>query len=418
MMLAVDTINKFMQTLRRGVNKMSSKKNQPKRKRNGEGTIYQLSTTGRWVAQYVVNGKRKSITGKTYDEVKAKLDKVKVEIRENTYIEKDGKTIGAILEDNLKHKERLNKVRQSTILRDKNSASVILGHPISTIPIQKCTRQDIHNFLDEMAQKYSNSYIDKIYTHLANVYKSAAIDHLIKENPFTLGAIDKPKSVKPDKEVKALTREEQARLVAKLKDQDYHDDYKTIILLLLYTGCRCGELLALTRADIDYKNKVIHINKTLSKDKNDRPILSNMPKTKAGIRDIPMNEEVERILRENTNFKYLFTLPDGRFISTSTINSHLKKICKDCNIRPTIWERKRKDGSVVRERTSTIATHVLRHTFITRNVEMGLPPKILQTIVGHSDYRITADIYTQIDDTYIYSEFQKSQEGLKASNLL
>lgn len=173
------------------------------------------------------------------------------------------------------------------------------------------------------------------------------------------------------------------------------------------------------RSDIDIEKNVIHVTKTLSRDKHDRPILANSTKTKAGMRDVPLTEHLKQLVRKNTNFRYLFTLPDGRFISTSTINSHCKKIYKDCDIGRTTWERKRKDGTViVRESTSTYTTHALRHTFITRCVEQGMPQKVLQTIVGHSDYRITADIYTQIDDQYTNNEYQKAMEQLKASNLM
>lgn len=398
---------------------MSSKTKTRSKRRNGEGTVYKVQKTGKWVAQLKINGRRTTVaTEDTEEEAIAKLDKAKVEVRERTYIERDGKTIGTILEENLRHKERLNKVRQSTILRDKNSATVILNDPISKVPIQKATRHDIQNFLDEKAQIYSNSYIDKIYTHLANVYKSATLDHLISENLFVMGAIDKPTSVRPDKEVKALTREEQARFVAKLKDPNYHDEYKDIFFFLIETGMRVGEVLALERTDIDMKNNIIHITKTISRDKHDRPVVTQGTKTKSGIRDIPLNEHLKQIVKKNMNLKLLFTLPDGRPISTSTINSHCKKIYKDCNISRTYWERKRKDGSVVRESTSSYTTHCLRHTFITRCVENGMPPKVLQTLVGHSDYRITADIYTQIDDKYASNELQKVEEQLKASNLI
>lgn len=136
------------------------------------------------------------------------------------------------------------------------------------------------------------------------------------------------------------------------------------------------------------------------------------------MRDIPLNEHLKRLVQNNMNFKYLFTLPNGKPISTSTICTHCKKIAKDCNIRPAIWERRRKDGSIVRERTSTITTHTLRHSYISRMVEYGMPQKVLQTLVGHSDYRITADIYTQIDDKYTSNEVQKVEEKLKASNLM
>lgn len=169
---------------------------------------------------------------------------------------------------------------------------------------------------------------------------------------------------------------------------------------------------------MDYKNKVIHINKTLARDKYDRPILSNSPKTKAGIRDIPMNEEMEQIFRRNTNFNYLFTLPDGRFIATSTINSHFKKICKDCGIRTTKRQRKGKNSTIINENTSTVTTHMLRHTFITRCAEEGMNQKALQMIAGHSDYRITNEVYTNIDETFKNDELLKAQEKLRASNLI
>ena len=47
-----------------------------------------------------------------------------------------------------------------------------------------------------------------------------------------------------------------------------------------------------------------------------------------------------------------------------------------------------------------------------------MSPKALQTLVGHSDYRITADIYTQIDDKFKNNEMQRIEEKLKAVNLI
>lgn len=83
------------------------------------------------------------------------------------------------------------------------------------------------------------------------------------------------------------------------------------------------------RENIDFKERVIHVERTLSRDSNDRPILGERPKTDAGIRDVPLTDHLIQIFKHNTNFKFLFTKPDGSFISTSTINTHFKKICKD-----------------------------------------------------------------------------------------
>ena len=130
-----------------------------------------------------------------------------------------------------------------------------------------------------------------------------------------------------------------------------------------------------------------------------------------------MNDEVRRILKNNTNFKLLFTLPDGRYIATSTINTHFKKICKDAGIRPYVYEFKR-NGKTVRVNSSKVTTHMLRHTFITRCAEEGMNQKALQTIAGHSDYRITSDIYTQIDPVFQSNEMKRVMGSLNASNLI
>lgn len=281
-----------------------------KRNRRGDGTVYQLSTTGKWIGQYVKDGKRKSITGDSKEEVSDKLRKILVEIKENRYIGKDNKTIGEILEEILQNKERDYKRAESTKLRDRDTANVILHANIGSMPIQKTKRQDIQNFFNDLAEIYSNSYIEKIHIHLSNVYKIATIDHLITENYFAMGAINRTTSKREDKEVDALTREEQKDFMEQLEKEDYR--YKDIFYVLFETGMRIGEVLALERANIDFKNGVIHVRRTLTRDRNDRPMISNKTKTYAGIRDVPMTEHLKEIFRKNMNIRYLFTKPDGR----------------------------------------------------------------------------------------------------------
>lgn len=307
---------------------MSSKKEQSKRKRNGEGTIYQLKSNGKWIAQIPINGKRTTVaTGFDYDKVNAEYERIKVELRNKSYIEKDGKTVGAILEQNLRNQEHSNKIEVSTMLRNRQTAKVILSAPLSQMPIQKVQSQYIQDFLNEIAQTVSNSYIDKIHIQLSKVFRVATSDKLISKNYFADGDIEKPESAKPNKTVDALTREEHKKFLEQLEKKDYK--YKDIFYVLIETGMRVGEVLALQRSNIDFKERVIHVERTLTRDKNDRPVLGKRPKTDAGIRDVPLTDHLIQIFKRNVNFKFLFTKPNGDFISTSTINSHFKKICKD-----------------------------------------------------------------------------------------
>lgn len=210
------------------------------RRRQGKGSIYQLNSTGKWRGQYTVEEhgrrKRKTITGNSYKEVEEKLDKILNDIREKKYIGKNKITIGEILEENLQNKEHSNKICKTTILRNRETAKVILKSDIASMPIQQVRRQDLQNFLNEVAENYSNSYIDKIHIHLSNVYQTAMLDHYINENPFAMKAISKPKSVRPDKKVDALTIEEHKAFIKQLEKKDYK--YKDIFYVLLETGMR------------------------------------------------------------------------------------------------------------------------------------------------------------------------------------
>lgn len=124
-----------------------------------------------------------------------------------------------------------------------------------------------------------------------------------------------------------------------------------------------GEVLALERKDIDYEAGVIHVNKTLSRDINDKPKISR-PKTSSGIREVPLTSHLIQVFKKNYNFKYLFTQPDGSFISTVCINTMCKRIAKDAGIK-VIWKHNKKNGKGARVdlKTSTMTTHVIRHTF-------------------------------------------------------
>lgn len=221
------------------------------RRRHGKGSIYQLSSTGKWVGQYIVEEhgkkKRKTITGNSYKEVDEKLDKILNDIREKKYISRNKITIGEILEENLQNKEHSNKICKSTMLRNRETAKVILKSDIANMPIQQVRRQDLQNFLNKAAEAYSNSYIDKIHIHLSNVFQIAMIDHYINENPFAMKEISKPKSVRPDKKVDALTVEEHKAFIRQLEKKDYK--YKDIFYVLIETGMRVRRSISIKKRE-------------------------------------------------------------------------------------------------------------------------------------------------------------------------
>ena len=384
------------------------------RRSNGEGTIYYSEKLKKWVGQFSVNGKRKSIYGNTKREVIEKMHKSLVNVQENKFIDKSKLTIANILDVILEEEEKTNKVSESTLIRKEETSKIIKNMYIANVPIQKVTALQINDCLLNLVN-YSNSYITKIFLSLSNVFNKAMLLQIIDVNPFMIkGNIIKPKSNKSDKKVEAFTIEEQKKFLQQLKSKEYI--YKDIFYVLIETGMRVGEVLALKREDIDFTNNIINVRRTLTKDKKDKVKIGNKTKTYSGIRSIPMSANVRKILKENTNFDLLFLMNNGQIISTSTINSHFKRICKDAHIRECIYEFER-NGKTIHLKNSNVNTHILRHTYATRCIEAGISPVVLQRLLGHKDIETTLNTYTSVFNSFKTEEIEKVNTYLTALNL-
>lgn len=287
-----------------------------KRRGNGEGSIWYDTKRNRWTGQYTAYGKRKTVYAKTRQEIQEKLQKKLVSIKENKYIDKSKLTINDVMEILLEEIEKANIVNENTLLRKKKAGEIISNRMyIANIPIQQVNPAQINDCLLELTS-YSNSYISKIYMLLQNVFNKAMLLGIIDKNPFQIkGNIIKPRSKKPDKKIDALTVEEQKIFMQQLAQKDYK--YKDVFYVLIETGMRIGEVLALKRSDIDFNNNIIHVRRTLTKGKDDKIKLGDKTKTYAGMRDVPLSNFLKGILKKNNSFDFLFLLSDGRIYSAT-----------------------------------------------------------------------------------------------------
>lgn len=391
---------------------------------NGEGTIYYSEKLNKWIGQFTAgrkdNGKlnRKSVYGNTRKEVKEKITKALAEIQNKTFIEKNNITLIDLMINIIDEQFEANVISQSTYRRKTLTAKIIETLPISKMEIQNIKAIDINSSL-ALIKNYSNSVISKIYGLISATLDKAVLNNIISSNIFNVkGAVVKPKSIKVDKKVEALTIEEQKLFLNELK-KDYK--YKEVFYIAIYTGMRVGEILSLTKNDIDIQNKIIKISKTLSKDKNDKVILGKSTKTYAGMREIPFLDVLipifNKLISQTNNFLFF---ENNTFISPSTINSQFKRICKNANIKVIITDLKRKDKNneikIIHLRLSNVNTHMLRHTYATRCIESGMSAVVLQKLLGHKDIETTLNTYTSVFNKFKDDELVKFQNYMITLN--
>ena len=382
-----------------------------RKRADGEGTIGFSGSKKQWYCSLQIgtkpNGKTDRIYryGQTQQEVKDKLVDL-VHKYGTLRLNKDITLNAWYPEWVFEYIEVSDKTRQTYIgLWEKH----IKDYPIGKMKMSEITKVDVKKYLNQLARDgRSKQRITAIKNRLSTAFNDGS-EYIIK-NPMLgvqipISAKDSSRkyskndsSSNDEGEYNAFTIAEQKTLLNYLLSNPL-DPINLLFITFLGTGMRLGEALVLNYArDINEEYTEISITRNLQR----VPVYENrkivryellelLPKSKAGIRKIPLPEILVKLLKKAhleqklkarmdpfyENNQLVFSDPLGRYIESKMPLRKLREIEKKLGL-------------------SLINIHGLRHTYATRLFEAGEEIEVVSSLLGHASVDITREVYVHI----------------------
>ena len=255
---------------------------------------------GAYCYRYKVDNKSSSIYDRNLNILKVKAERIKKDLSDGIDATKANSiTLNVYFELYLSLKK--TEVRETTYTNYKYLYDTFVRDSIGKKKIAEIKNSDIRKFYNSLLNDdIKIGTVTLIHNILSPIFRMAVNDDIIRRNPTdeVLKSIKKNSKQAQEKRF-AMTQKEQTEFMNYARNSLIYSEYVPLFTVFLGTGLRVGECFALTWEDIDFKNRNIHVNKTLtykvgSSGKAEFHI--SPTKTGAGTRTIPMLEDVRKAL--------------------------------------------------------------------------------------------------------------------------
>lgn len=410
---------------------MADKRKDKKKRVLKEGEYQRANGTYeyRWRTE---NGKRQYLYAKTLEELREKEQEVFRDKSDGIRTVNRNITVNDVYELWVKLKKGL---KDNTFSNYQYMYEQFVSQDFGKKKIAAIKRSDIRRFYNALADDLhlKVATIDNIHTVLHQVLDLAVEDEYLRNNPSDNALKELKQSHDFDGERrKALTLDEQKRLMSFLKNSEQYNHWLPIITVMVEGGLRVGEATGLRWEDVDLENNLIDINHTLVY-YNHRVggcyFAINTPKTAAGRRSVPMTSAVKEAFQRERAYQlengivcdvriggytdFVFVNRFGKAQHQGTINKAIRRIIRDCNGE----ELELLDAGKIRKKDLVLlpkfSCHSLRHTCATRLCEAGVNMKVVQDVLGHADISTTMNIYTDATRGFKEKEINRFEEFLK-----
>lgn len=360
-----------------------------RKRSNGEGTI-RLRKDGRWEAA-IMDGFRpdgkpnmKHFYGKSQKEAKEKL-KAWEKARESGIDLKNEYTFNKW--SDLWFESHKDNITATTQEGYKYTLRILQGY-FGTKKLTDIKAFDIEEFLKKLRKDgRSDSALSSSRGMLFQIFNKAEANDLVHKNPVRYA--EKMRSKAPTKPKEAFSAEEVTQLMHNLSN----DRIGMSIRLLLGTGMRTQELLALEPSHITEDGAVIHIRQAVNMVKGSAVV--GVPKSRDSFRDIPVppNLRPYAVKLRTTELKYIWEA--GRE-------------GEPCN--PSYFRKLFKNALAQVPGVRPLTPHSCRHTYVSQMQALGVDLSTIQSIVGHADTDMTQH-YLHVQESIRQSAVEKFSEA-------
>lgn len=274
-------------------------------------------------------------------------------------------------------------VKPSTYDRMLTSLKLMERYDISDIDVRDLRASDIQDYVNKLVDdQYALSTIKKQYHLIGAFVEYANLTDLITK-PIHKGVRLPSESVvkKSKKDVVFYNADEQKALKRVLYRND--SPAYNVVLVMLETGIRVGEALALCWSDIDWRRRAVRISKTVVRIADQkRSYVQQSAKSYTSNRTIPLSKDAFDLLKrmrdtDEVQSDFIFHDENGKRLSYEALRWWTGKACNEAGV-------------------AYYGQHVFRHTFASNCYQRGCDVKKLSKLLGHSDVTITYNVYIHL----------------------
>lgn len=384
--------------------------------------IYQRKD-GRYEARASINGIKIQLYNFNLKELKVEFEKRKEEAKQGVDKKLSNITLDEWFEEWFA-RYKVPHIKETSVTPMKTKYRANFGRLIGNMKVADIRNMDIQDVINTMQRegKATSSMRDAL-GRVRECLESAKNNRIISENPcFDITVPWENVS----KERRFLTQEEQNRFLQQVED----NWYKEMFYIMFLTGMRIGEVGGLKWEDVDFKNKCININRSLScqYEAGEKTVRLTAPKTHNSYRKIPFMGEAEKMflsqkkkqdkIKKELGKRYrsngelsdlVFVTSMGSPVFRYHAEKEVKKVVKAINEQEAFDSvREQREPHYFED----LYPHAIRHTFCSRCFQLNMNPKVVQKLMGHQHYSTTIDIYTHVMQDDIHTEISKLESAV------